>query len=130
MIWQLQTQLLLEMFHSGEQLFIVISYAKHAHYLLDEKVGKSSRWKYVVLINNQELWHIRSLTLLNTEDQWVLSAVAMMLLCSQHQKMKRKFWKFTGQRRGAFHVFFFKLSKFSLSLSMIDWLILMVYQPV
>ena len=68
MIWQLQPQCNLGMFHFGEQLFTVVCSAKHAHHLISvgDKVGESSRRKHMVLI---EIKDLASKNLLNTEDQ-------------------------------------------------------------
>ena len=51
MIWHLQMQCTLDMFHFGEQLFSIVFSAKHAHYLLGvgDKAGESSRCNHMVL---------------------------------------------------------------------------------
>ena len=94
MICQLWMQFTLGTFHFGELSFIVVCSAKHAHYLLSEsdKVGESSRWKHVVLLEIEDVATLTS-NFLNTENQGILSAVVMILLHSQYEKVKRKFWK-------------------------------------
>ena len=79
MIWQLRTQRILEMHHFGEQLFTAV--------IVQMETRDSYRNRGC---GKQE---ILTLNLLNTEDQWVLSAVVMLLLHSQHQKGKKKILK-------------------------------------
>ena len=79
------------MLHFGEQLFTAVCKTKYAYSLLGvgDKVEESSRWKCVVLVQIKE----ETLNLLTSEDQSIPFAVVIVLLYSQHQKAKRKFWK-------------------------------------
>ena len=82
-IWQLWMQHTLGMFHIGKQLFTVVCTTKNIYFLLgmDDRVGKLSRWKHVVLIEIKDAAS-KKLGCLSTEDQWVPSEVAMILLQS------------------------------------------------
>ena len=57
MIWQLQKQCTLGMFHFGVQLFTVVCNAKYAHCLLvvGDKVRESFRWKHMVHIEIEDV---------------------------------------------------------------------------
>ena len=61
MIWQLQMQHTIGMFHFGEQPFIAVCSAKHVHLLLcvGDKVGESSRSTW--FLQKSRIWQARNL---------------------------------------------------------------------
>ena len=99
MIWQLWTSVLLVYFILENKCspWYVVSKILSTCWVLVIRLGKSSKLEACDSYRNlgcslQETW---TSNLPITEDQWVPSAVLMVLLQSQHQKRKRKFCKFS-----------------------------------
>ena len=89
------------MLDAKEQLLTAVYSGIYALYMMgvDDKVTELSRWKQVILREIKEVTSKK----LGLQIFWTLKInrvpfkVVIVLLHSQHQKAKRKFWKF-GER--------------------------------